>query len=135
MKVLLDSCTLIDLLRGKPNAIQTVEGLRKEGAVLHLSTLNSYEVLCGVMALSKDRERNQQAFDLLAANLGLLMFDSQSARCAAEIWAQQRMKGKPLDGLDCLIVGCAVAQGIDAIVTRNKKHFENIRGIKKVIAY
>lgn len=135
MRVLLDSCTLIDYLNGVPQAIETVNGLKREGAAIHTSTLNIYEVRCGIETVRKNQERQGQALDLICANLRVLPFDGEAARKAAEIWARQRSIGKPLDGLDPLIAGCAIANGIDAIVTRNKKHFDWIFGSKKVVVY
>ena len=39
-------------------------------------------------------------------------------------------KGTIIADADCLIAGIAISKGVNKIVTKNKKHFEHIKGIE-----
>jgi tRNA(fMet)-specific endonuclease VapC len=47
------------------------------------------------------------------------------ADIAAEIYADMRKTGQPMDDIDLLIAGTAIANGL-ILVTHNRKHFERI---------
>ena len=135
MKILLDSTVLIDLLRANADAQNRIFQLRNEGAIFSTSTLNLYEVWCGLTNAKKTHGNPAAALAAIRSELDVLAFDEEAARHAAEISGQLRSLGKPIDGLDYLIAGTIVSNGIDAVLTRNKKHFENIKGIKQVLTY
>jgi tRNA(fMet)-specific endonuclease VapC len=48
---------------------------------------------------------------------------------SAEIYAELRKEGKPLDDIDLLIAGIAIANRL-VLVTHNKGHFERIRRLE-----
>jgi tRNA(fMet)-specific endonuclease VapC len=135
MKILLDSTVLIDLLRADEEARTRITRLRGEGAEFYTSTLNIYEVRCGLVLARRTGAKQAAALAVLQSELNVLSFDEEAARHAAEIQGRLRAIGKPADGLDHLIAGTVVSNGIDAVLTRNKKHFENIKEIKQVLTY
>jgi len=49
---------------------------------------------------------------------------------AAEIHGELIAKGNKIDNTDSLIAAIALTNNINTIITRNKKHFERIKGIK-----
>lgn len=134
MKALLDTTTLIDILKGDEDAIEQVNKIRKE-AILYTTTINVYEYLRGIMLLPKDREKHFSALNVLISNLHILEIDLDVAKSAAEIYADMRKKGITLDEPDYLIAGACLSNDIDTVITRNEKHFENVRGLKNVITY
>ncbi len=134
MNALLDSSVLIDLLRGHIGAEAEIEKLRLNGAVFYTSTLNLYEVLCGLTLVSKRHPNRMNAFETMVSSIHVLDFNPSCAKKSAQIFAQLRAAGKPADGLDYLVAGTALSSGIDVIVSANKKHFEHIDGLK-VIGY
>ncbi len=135
MKILLDSTALIDILRGDAAALSRTEQLRLEGAVFYTTTLNLYEVFCGLAHVKKQAKQSEEAFSLLSSSLTILPFDAEAARQAANIYFHLRAIGKPVDGLDYLIAGTAASNNMDALLTRNQKHFTSISQIKQVIGY
>ncbi|VVC01057.1 tRNA(fMet)-specific endonuclease VapC [uncultured archaeon] len=135
MKILLDSTVLVDLLRANLEVRTRLDQLRGEGAEFYTSTLNLYEARCGLSISHHSSAKQAAALAGVQSELDVLPFDEESARHAAVIYGQLRSIGKCADGLDHLIAGTIVSNGIDAVLTRNKKHFENIREIKQVLTY
>ncbi len=123
------------MLKGYPAAIECTESLRKQGAVFYTSTINLYEVICGIKNLPRDSERHSEALQLLTSRVHVLNFDSEAAMKGADIKHQLRVLGKPIGGIDYLIAASACSNGIDMMVSQNKKHFENIKEIKQVLTY
>ena len=134
MKILLDSTALIDLLRANAEVQVRIVQLRNEGAVFFTSTANLYEVWCGLANAKKMPGNPEAALAALRSELNVLPLDEEAARRAAQIHKSLRAMGKPADGLDYLVAGTAVSNGIEAVLTRNKKHFENI-GELGVLSY
>ncbi len=134
MKVLLDTTVLIDILKGNEKAIVTVDKIRRE-AVLYTTTINIYEYLRGILLLPKNKEKHILALNVLISNLDVLEIDQEVAKKAAMVYADMRKIGATLDEPDYLIAGACLTNDIDTIITRNEKHFENIRGLRQVITY
>ena len=60
----------------------------------------------------------------------MLPLDDLGIVRAAEISGTLMRKGETIDDCDCLIAGIALSKGVKTIITRNKKHFNKIKGIK-----
>ena len=133
MNVFLDTSTLIDMLDGSAPAIKAVGRLAEEGG-LYTSTINIYEMQKGVMGRRGEKEQ-LHAIEEITANLNVLPFDSRAAEAAAKAYSALRAKGKPVSEVDYLIAGVCISNGITAIVTNNKRHFEGMPGIGKVVTY
>lgn len=52
-------------------------------------------------------------------------FTQEVADVAAELYADLRKLGQPIDDIDLLIAGTAIANGL-ILVTHNHKHFDRI---------
>jgi tRNA(fMet)-specific endonuclease VapC len=48
---------------------------------------------------------------------------------SAKIYADLRKKGTPLDDIDLLIAGVAIANNL-VLITHNQKHFSKIEGLE-----
>ena len=121
---LLDSTFIIDLMRGK-------EPVRKylSPTESYLTTqINMYEVIVGLFFENKPEKL--AAVRELFEQIRVLPLDDTSIIKAAEINARCIKKGQLIDDCDCLIAGTALSNGITTVITRNKKHFERIEGLK-----
>lgn len=134
VRVLLDTTILIDILRGETRAIAKIDELRSDSA-LYTTTLNIYEVLRGIKTLQKDKEKHLNALNILISNINIIDFGLSAAERASEIYSELRKKGAIIDSIDYLIAGTCISNGIYVIITRNDKHFENIKELKEVITY
>ena len=57
-----------------------------------------------------------------------------SCQKVSEIFWELKKKGKTTEQFDCVIAALFLSNGIGKIMTRNAKHFENIKGLS-VLSY
>lgn len=107
MNVLPDTSLLLDLLKGRAEAVRLWDSLRRDGAVPHLSPLVLYEIRFGF--LWRGNRIQEAEFDALAAAMPGAAFTDDAAGHAADLQAQMMRKGIPLGQLDALIAGTAAA--------------------------
>jgi len=131
VKVFFDTSFLIDLLARGKKATEMAESYSKSSA-LYTSRINYYELLKGAYAGSQT-QKDMDAINILISNLTILEFDSFAADASAKIFAELRQKGKPIGEPDYMIAGCALSNGVNTILTGNKKHFEHIKGLKVIV--
>lgn len=107
MNVLPDTSFLVDLLRGRREAVRLWETLRDDGAVAHLSPLVLFELRFGFIWRG---DRLQEAeFDALAADMPRADLTDHAASHAADLQVQLARKGLALGQVDALIAGTAAA--------------------------
>lgn len=58
----------------------------------------------------------------------VLSLTKSSVQTSSQIYADMRRAGSPLDDIDILIAGVAIANGL-SMVTHNRRHFERINGL------
>jgi predicted nucleic acid-binding protein len=134
VKALLDTSVLIDILKGDKKATECVEEIRKR-ASLYTTTVNIYDILRGIQLLEKNREKHFQALRLLIHNINVIGIDIEVAESAAFVYAQLRKNGRAIEEPDYLIAGACLSNGISSIITKNSRHFREIKGIDNVISY
>ncbi len=133
MKALLDSTVLIDLIKGEEKAIKKIEEI-KQTSVLYTTSINVFEILKGMKMLERNRDVHLNAFEVLKNNLIIVNIDPLAAEYAAEIYADLRKKGSQINEGDYLIAGACLSNDIKYIITRNEKHFREIKNLS-VITY
>jgi predicted nucleic acid-binding protein len=79
---------------------------------------------------AKNKEKELEIRLNLLRKFLILPFDFETAKISAKIEADLLGKGKFIGRSDVIIAGSMIKHGIDTIVTRNVKHFEEIPGIK-----
>ena len=94
------------------------------------TSINVYEIRSGlfVMPAGKRRAALEMKFEQLlqsAFDGNILHFDSDSGLRAAELCADRRKRGRPVDARDTMIAGIVLASHAK-LATRNVKHFEEI---------
>jgi predicted nucleic acid-binding protein len=94
------------------------------------TSINIYEIRSGLFAMpaGKKRAALEMRFEQLLQSAfegRILHFDSDSALRAAELCADRRRRGRPVDARDNLIAGIVLASHAK-LATRNVKHFEEI---------
>ena len=129
MKIL-DSTFLIDLLKNKKEVYDKLDEIEKERA-LFITSISVYELAVGIQ-LDKNANKVKKFSELLKflAAFEILELDVDSAIRAGKIKGDLIRKGKEIDTRDCLIAGIALINKAETIVTRNKKHFERVKGLK-----
>ncbi len=130
-KLLLETSSIIEFLRGKEEAVSFVEG---EDCEFVSSFLCLSELFEGVFS-SKNaslRKRSQEHilefFDGLKEVYGL---DRQIAKKFGEIRFKLRSEGKLIEDIDILLAATCLAKQVP-IVTYNVKHFQSIDGLEVI---
>jgi tRNA(fMet)-specific endonuclease VapC len=120
---LIDTNILSLFFRGNAQVVHNFETYLKEYDTINLSIITYYEIVSGL----KHRDAHKQLglfIDFVAQNT-LLPFTQKVADVAAELYADLRKQGQPIDDIDLLIAGTAIANEL-ILVTNNRKHFDRI---------
>ena len=125
-QVLIDTDILSLFFRGDPQVVAHFEAYTTVYSRINLSIITYYEILSGLK--HRDAHKQLDAFLELAAQNRILPLTEQSVMISAEIYAATRAKGMPVDDIDILIAGIAIANDW-VLVTHNRKHFERIEGL------
>ena len=124
----LDTTFLIDFLRNDRGAINKALEIKEE--VIVTTSINIFEVLLGIYRKKKNTEAELEQFKKLISKLDVLYFDIESSFIASKITADLISEGKEIDAMDCLTAGAMLSKNCNSIVTRNKEHFQRIKGIR-----
>lgn len=123
----IDTSTLIDLIKGRKDAFKTVKKIRDEGQDLRISTISVFELASGnPSGISEKRKFFLSAFSVIP-------FNEDAAEVAGIVFSKLRKDGQEIDAQDSMISSCAITCG-EPLVTRNAKHFQRIEGLE-IITY
>lgn len=128
-KVILDSDVLIHLLRNDSKTAELIKSFETENE-LGTTDINAFELYRGAY-------KSNRADSELAAAKGLLrtLFltgtNEVAMEMSAKIIADLERKGNPIDLRDLFIGSICLANSFK-LLTRNKKHFEKINGLRLV---
>ena len=95
-----------------------------------ITSITVFEARYGVAALPPGQRRTalqERLEGMVRDDLGnrVLPFESRAAACAADLAADRRARGRPVEMRDTLIAGVAIARGA-TLVTRNVRHFDDL---------
>lgn len=124
----LDTTFLVDFLRNDKSAID--KALEIKDDFLVTTSINIFEVLLGIYRKKEISEADLEKFKKLIANFDVLHFDIDSSFIASKLAADLIKQGREIDAMDCLTAGVMLSKNCNTIVTRNKEHFQRIKGIK-----
>lgn len=128
--ILLDTNVLSALMQQAPDA-QVVAWLDDQPAdSIWLSSITLFEARYGLALLPDGQRKNAlaQRFEAIVHDdlqHRVLFFDINAAQQAAQLAAERKTRGRPVDMRDTFIAGIALAQRA-AIATRNVKHFDDL---------
>lgn len=128
--IVLDTNVLSALMQQRPDA-QVVAWLDKQAAEsIWISTVTLFEARYGLALLASGRrkklllERFEQFLEEDLENR-VLSFDTQAANQAAQLAAERKARGRPVDMRDTFIAGIALARRA-TLATRNTRHFDDL---------
>jgi tRNA(fMet)-specific endonuclease VapC len=93
---------------------------------IELSIVSYYEILSGL--LHRDAHRQMGVFREFARENLILPLSREAANHAARLYAETRKAGTPVDDIDILIAGIALAHD-RVVVTHNTAHFGMLPGV------
>ena len=127
MTYLLDTCVIIDLIKGDANTIETLKS--KSPNLVAISTITEFELRYGLEQSTKRTSKSQSIVEAILSEVNILSFESKEAAKAAEIRNHLRALGTPIGPYDFLIAATALANDL-ILVTSNEKEFTRIQGLK-----
>lgn len=123
--ILLDTNVVVAFLNGDRSVLRR---MRAEIGEIALSTLAVAELDYGAKVSQKSEENLEKLYRLVDI-VQVIPFDVECARRFGTIKSKLRSLGKPTGEVDALIAAIAMAHEA-ILITANKKHFENIQGLK-----
>lgn len=133
MKFFVDTSIFVDCLRKDvvPASKSFIKSLMDVNTG-YTSTITVAELSVGAH-LSPKKDALKKTLNLLAPVI-LVDIDRNIAIEGGRIYSSLVKSGEEIELNDCLIAAAATSVGIDAIVTRNLKHFGRIEGIRAITA-
>ena len=123
--ILLDTNVVVAFLNGDKSVLKRI---RVEIDKIALSTLVVAELDYGAKVSQRSEENLEKLYRLVDI-VQVVPFDIECAKIFGTIKSKLRSLGKPTGEVDALIAATAMAHEA-TLVTTNKKHFENIEGLK-----
>jgi len=128
--IILDTNVLSALMQQQldPAVVNWLDAQAAEA--IWISSITLFEARYGLALLpaSQRKTQLQQRFEqLVKTDLGnrVLVFDVRAAHLAAQLAAERKNRGRPVDMRDTFIAGIALAQSA-TLATRNTRHFDDL---------
>ena len=128
--IVLDTNVLSALMQQQPDT-QVVAWLDNQHAdSIWISSITLFEARYGLALLSPGQRKSllQERFDQLVQDdleNRVLLFDADAATQAAQLGAERKARGRPVDMRDTFIAGIALAKRA-TLATRNTRHFDDL---------
>jgi tRNA(fMet)-specific endonuclease VapC len=90
---------------------------------INFSILTYYEIISGLK--HRDAHKQLTIFLNFASQSTIVPLTENAVNIAGDIYAELCQQGTPLDDIDILIAGIALANNL-ILITHNRKHFEKI---------
>ncbi len=131
MRFFVDTSIFVDCLRKDviPASKSFIKSLHDVNTG-YTSTITVAELSVGAH-LSPRKDALKKTLNLLIPVI-LVDINRNIALEGGRIYSSLAKSGEEIELNDCLIAAAAMSVGIDAIVTRNKKHFGRIEGIRPI---
>lgn len=127
----IDTCAAIDLFKGDEQLIKLLSEISEKVSITYINYL---ELIFGLDIENPKHKIEEEFYDDIMENYTVFNLDIESCKKAREIFFLLKKKGNIIDDMDYAIAGIFLSNGVNKIITRNKKHFEKIPGLK-VISY
>jgi predicted nucleic acid-binding protein len=123
----LDTTAIIDLSRGDPD-LKELLSRNKEPKV---STIINYlEVFFGLNPDNSKHNSEAKYFQELFHELYMYNLTKGACELSSKIEWELKAKGKTVDTFDCVIAAILLSNGVRKIITRNEKHFAQIKQLQ-----
>ncbi|MBI5226752.1 PIN domain-containing protein [Candidatus Micrarchaeota archaeon] len=121
--VFLDTSFIIDFGRNKTLAVEKMQSFEASGTPLRVCTPVIFELSSGWPPGIDDKRK------ALLQRMQVVPFDATHAEKAGALNRHLIQQGQGIGALDAMIAAVALVEG-EALVTRNKKHYERVAGLE-----
>ena len=125
----MDTSAIIDLFKGSSEIKKFLE---KNKEPLCVNILSYAELMFGIK--EKQHQKEEQYYDEFFNEMYSFDLSKESCKLASKINNALKKEGKTIGAFDIMIVSIFLSNGVTSILTKNKKHFEQIKNLK-VISY
>ncbi|MDH5399196.1 MAG: type II toxin-antitoxin system VapC family toxin [Cyclobacteriaceae bacterium] len=125
-RALIDTDILSYYFKGNEIVKSNFEKYLEYYEVIEISVVTYYEVTGGLLA--NNALKQLAVFEGFLFDNAVVPMTDSSARIAAELYAELRQSGKPVDDIDLLIAGIAIDNNM-RLVTNNESHFKRVPGL------
>jgi len=124
--ILIDTTVAVDFLRGERHTVSRIKSIQGAADSIGISSVSLFELLHPLR--HRKLEEQERAVRSFVHQLDLLALDSDAADASSEIMGSLLRVGHPINALDVLIAGTAVANGAEMVLSND----EDFRTIAKV---
>mgnify|MGYP001585103331 FL=1 len=127
----LDTTAIIDIFKKDINLKKLLESSDNN----FISTaVNYWEIRGGLNPKDNKYNLENEYYENFFKDIVILDFDKNAVKKSSEIFWMLANNGEMIDDFDSMIAGTLLANGVTKIITKNKKHFERIKGLS-VMSY
>lgn len=126
--ICLDTSFIIDFLKEDKAAVEKYYEVMSNKILT--TEISHFEALYGVFKRKDSSLKELQIINVFFNSLTTLPLEHNSAYKAAQISGELTKKGLFVELSDTLIAGICMANDCNTIITKNKKHFDRIKGLK-----
>ena len=126
--VCLETTFLVDFLRGKEEAESVFNDLVDRRSQITITSPSLMEIMSGAHNNQK-KEELRKIEEVILSKVIILNLDKESAILAGEIDSELTLSGDSIGTTD-IMIGAIAKHNNEPLITRNKKHFERIKGLK-----
>jgi tRNA(fMet)-specific endonuclease VapC len=121
--ILIDTTVAVDFLRGGKETVSRIKAVQARADPIGISSVTLFELLHPLR--HRKLELQERAARSFVHQLSLLALDSAAAEESAEIMGSLLRIGEPVNAIDVLIAGTAVANGAEKLLS-NDQDFQKI---------
>ena len=127
-KIFVDSNYIIDYFRGRAYTEDFIGRIKNKELEAYISVATVFELYVGAFLSSNPKKKFEDVESLLNW-IRVVDIDKEVMLLTAKIHVDLRRRGLSLEIQDILIAATSISMNT-ALLTNNKKHFENIHGIR-----
>lgn len=128
--MILDTCVLVDLLRGDATARAKIGDLEASGMALWVPSPAVFELAEGIERGDRPHQELERVESVLE-RCSLLDMTRRHGMRAGSLSGQLVRRGEMIDPVDALIAGMALEEG-QPVMTRNARHFGRVPDLEVV---
>ncbi|MBI5803887.1 PIN domain-containing protein [Candidatus Pacearchaeota archaeon] len=127
----LDTTAIIDIFKNEPNIKKVIE---KSNEPFAATIMSHQEIFFGLDLKDQLYINEEKYYDEFFNKIFLFPLDLFSSKRAAEIFWRLKKEKKEIGRFDCMIAGIFLTNEVNQIITKNVKHFSQIKELK-IISY
>ena len=124
---LIDTNILSFFFRNHSLVVERFQAYLNDHDKINISIITYYEIVSGLK--HRDAQKQLTSFQEFVSYNTVLPLSTSSATISADIYANLRNKGTPIDDIDILIAGIAIANDL-IIITNNIRDFGKIENLE-----